>query len=133
MDIDGNGPPTPRANPRLTTAADSCCWTLPPRGRALGSDPSPSSIPLEGKRASLRQRPKPSLIDPRLSICDVRRIAARRQDDRCFAIDTGGMPGGLLPGGPATAGRAPRRRDRRILRGPESGVGPLVAFAHVES
>src|SRR3979411_1030219 len=71
MDIDGNGPPTPRANPTLTTAADSCCWTLPPRGRALGSDPSPSSIPLEGKGASLRQRPKPSLIDPRLSICDV--------------------------------------------------------------
>src|SRR5437879_10458778 len=64
MDIDGNGPPTPRADPTLTTAADSCCWTLPPRGRALGSDPSPSSIPLEGKRASLRQRPKPSLIDP---------------------------------------------------------------------
>lgn len=81
MDIDGNGPPTPRANPTLTTEADSCCWTLPPRGRALGSDPSPNSIPLEGKRASLGERPKPSLIDPRLSICDVRWIAARRQGD----------------------------------------------------
>jgi hypothetical protein len=84
MDIDGNGPPTPRANPTLTTAADSGRRTLPPRGRALGSDSSPSSIPLEGTRASLRQRPKTSLIDPLLSIFDVRWIAARRQGDlRC--------------------------------------------------